>query len=89
MTDIEFRDWLNDEVRDGRLNPRQRDDLLQQKSYFDENRIRNQQAYPHQVVGYVGGTRVTGGTVREILNQARESRPGGMVYFEPIGFDLF
>lgn len=89
MTDIEFRDWLDDEVRTRRMDPLQRDDLLKQKSHFDADRTQIQQMHPHQVVGYVDGRRVTGGTVREILNQASQYFPGRMVYFEPVGFDLF
>jgi hypothetical protein len=89
MTDAEFRDWLQEEVRDGHMTPQQRDDLLEQKGYFDQHRAEIEQLYPHRVVGYVNGTRDVGGTVQEILNRARERYPGRMLYFEPIGTELF
>jgi hypothetical protein len=89
MTDVEFRDWLQAEVLAGRMTPRQRDDLLEQKEHFDRAWAEIEQLHPHQVVGYVSGERQVGGTLHELLAQARQSYPGRMVYFEPVGFELY
>lgn len=89
MTDIQFRSWLDEEVAGQRMLPSQRDDLLDQKGYFDRNRAGIQQNNPNEVVGYVDGTQVTGRTVHEVLRKARQQYSGKMVYFEPVGFNLF
>jgi hypothetical protein len=88
VTDVEFRDWLQAEVLAGRMTPRQRDDLLEQKDLFDQARAEIEHLYPHRVVGYVSGERHVGGSLHELLAQARQSHPGRMVYFEPVGFEL-
>ncbi len=89
MTDTEFRDWLQTLVLEGQVTPEQRNDLLEQKGYFDRHRTEIEQQYHQRVVGYVNGTRDIGSTVHEILNRAKERYPGRMVYFEPIGTELF
>lgn len=89
MTDREFRDWLDDEVAHGRMTPVQRKDLLDQKTNFDHDRETLQRQYQQQVVGYANGQREVGDTVHEVLRQAQVHNPGRMVYFEPIGFDLY
>jgi hypothetical protein len=89
MADAEFRDMLEQDVREGRMTPQQRDDLLEQKSYFDQHRAEIEQQHPHRVVGYVNGTREVGSTVHEVLNKARERFPGRMVYLEPVGTEFF
>lgn len=89
MTDSEFRDWLQAEVRSGRMTLPQRDDLLEQKRHFDADRAEIEQRFRHQVVGFVDGTRQVGATVQDLLAQAQRSYPSRMVYFEPIGFDLY
>jgi hypothetical protein len=89
MTDAEFRDMLESFVGEGQMTPQQRDDLLEQKGYFDQHRAEIEQQHPDRVVGYVNGTRDVGGTVHELLSRAKERYPGRMVYFEPIGFALF
>jgi hypothetical protein len=89
MTDAEFRAWLQAEVLGGRMTPQQRDDLLQQKQSFDQDRSEIERLYPRRVVGYVNGSRHVGATVHELLTQAQQSYPGRMVYFEPVGFELY
>lgn len=89
MTDLEFRDWLQTEVQSGRMTRQQRDDLLEQKRLFDADRGEIEQQFQHRVVGYVNGTRKVSNNVQELLAQAQQSCPTRMVYFEPIGFDLY
>jgi hypothetical protein len=87
--DAEFRDMLERLVHEGQMTSQQRDDLLEQKGYFDQHRTEIEQQYRYRVVGYVSGTREVGGTVHEVLNRAKERFPGRMVYLEPIGKELF
>jgi hypothetical protein len=89
MTDLEFQDWLEAEVRNGHMTIEQRNDLLEQKRHFDASRAEIERQFAHQVVGYVGGTRKVAATVQELLAQIQRSNPSRMVYFEPIGFDLY
>ncbi len=89
MTDVEFRDWLEREVLGGRMTPRQRDDLLEQKMHFESDRDQIKRLYPQQVVGYVNGTREVGNTAQQLIASANRRYPGRMVYFEPVGFDLY
>jgi hypothetical protein len=88
MTDIEFRAWLHAEVRSGRMTERQRDDLLEQKQLFDQNRSEIEARYQHQVVGYVGGNCQIGAKVQDLFAAAHESYPGRMVYLEPVGCEV-
>jgi hypothetical protein len=88
MSDVEFRDWLEAEVRDRRMTLEQRDDLLEQKQCFDQNRAEIEKCCQQRVVAYVAGIRQTGATVQGTLDQARRTHPGRMVYFEPVGFEL-
>ena len=67
----------------------QRDELLSQKAIFDFNRNSITQSHPNEVVGYVGNVQVSAKTVHELLNQTRQIFPGKIVYFEPVGFNLF
>ncbi len=87
MSDTDFQNWLNDEVLAERMSADQRAELLDQKELFVANQDHIREAYRYQVVGYVKGQLVAGVTVQVVLNQAR--RKGGIVYFEPVGFDLF
>jgi hypothetical protein len=89
MTDAEFRTWLSDEVEAARMTARQRDDLMTQKAIFDDSRFRIEQAFRYMVVGYVSGVQLRAYSLHEILGVARERFPGGMLYFEPVGFHLF
>jgi hypothetical protein len=89
MADSEFLDMLERLIREGQMTPQQRDDMLEQKSYFDQHRAEIEQQHRYRVVGYVNGTQVVGGTMHDVLNQAKERFPGRMVYLEPIGFEFF
>ena len=89
MADTEFRDMLESNIRRGWMTPQQRDDLLEQKVYFDQHRAEIEQQHPCRVVGYVNGTRFVGSTVNEIVTQAKERYPDRMIYLEPIGKELF
>ena len=89
MAETEFKDMLEKFVGEGQMTPQQRDDLLEQKVYFDQHRVEIAQQYPYRVVGYVNGIREIGSTVHEVLGKAKQRFPGRMVYFEPIGFELF
>jgi hypothetical protein len=87
VTDVEFQNWLDDEQRAGRMSPTERDDLLVQKALFDGNRGTITSQYPGKVAGYCGGNLITADDVHDLLNQAKSLQK--IVYFEPIGFDLF
>jgi hypothetical protein len=89
MSDAEYRDSLEPYVLRGMMTPQQRDDLVEQKGYFDQHRAEIEQQHRYRVVGYVNGTRVVGSNVHEVLNKANERFPGRMVYLEPIGKVLF
>jgi hypothetical protein len=89
MADAEFRDMLEKFVREGQMTPQQRDDLLEQKGYFDQHRDEIEQQHRHRVVGYVNGVREVGSTVQEVLSKAKARYPERMVYLEPVGTELF
>jgi hypothetical protein len=89
MTDTAFREWLNDEVSAGRMTLDQNQDLLVQKGQFDADRQRIERELRGTVAGYIAGVLRSADTVHELLRQANDFAPGRMVYFEPIGFDLF
>jgi hypothetical protein len=86
MTDQEFVDWLQSEVRGRRMTSQQRDDLLEQKRLFDTHRTEIERQFQQQVVGYVSGNREVSPTAQGLLALVPSSYPGRMVYFEPIGF---
>lgn len=92
MTDEEFRDWLSSEVASGDMSESQMADLLRQKALFareigQESPAR--EAYRLQIVGYVAEQRRVATDIHKLLDGAKREFPGRMVYFEPIGFDLF
>jgi hypothetical protein len=93
MTDAEFRAWLDEEVRESRMKPEERDDLIGQKHMFDldfppgDTPLRRD--YRGRIVGYVANERRVEGEIHALLDGAKRDHPGRMVYFEPIGFDLF
>ena len=89
MTDADFQDWLQAEVRSGRMTTSQRDDLMEQKRFVDLYRTEIEQQFPHPVVGYVGGMREVSATLQELLAQAQRRYRHRMVYFEPAGLDLY
>jgi hypothetical protein len=89
MTDQQFRDWLQSEVLASRMTQQQQDDLLEQKQFFDAHRTEIEQRFQQQVVGYVSGKREVSPTAQALLSLVERNYPGRMVYFEPVGFDLF
>ena len=89
MTNREFSLWLDDEINNGRLLPGQKDELIGQKQAFDANKSVHQRKDFGRVVGYSHGRPFVGDSVHEVLAGARNAYPNEMVYFEPIGFDLF
>jgi hypothetical protein len=88
MTDTEFSQWLDDEVAGNRMTPSQRQDLLNQKSFFDRQRFLIGREYRNQIVGFVSGQMRVAQEIHALLNASRTEFPGKMVYFEPIGFHL-
>ena len=89
MTDAEFRDWLADEVVNGRMTPAQQTDILRQKVLFDADRVTIEQLFQGMVAGYVGDKRLVADSVEDLFNLAANFAHDRMVYFEPIGFVLF
>lgn len=89
MTDIEFTDWLNDEVAEARMTPFQRNDLLQQKALFDANADTVRREFVNLVVGYVAGVQRSHSDLQMLLMNVKAEFPNRLIYFEPIGFDLF
>ena len=93
MTDAEFRARLDEEVTVGRMTEKERDDLLDQKRVFDEHlppgdtSLRRE--FQGRIVGYVAGERRIDWEIHKLLDSAKETYPGRMIYFEPIGFDLY
>jgi hypothetical protein len=85
MSDADFRHWLSDEVAHGRMTPAQRDDLLEQKNYFDANRSEIEARHHLRVAGYVAGRLEAADTVQELFAKVQTTYPGKMVYFEPGG----
>jgi len=89
MTHNEFVSWLDSEVSGNRMTPAQNDDLLEQKSYFDGKRPSLQSEHRNQIVAYIAGQLRWAGEIHALLDAAKKEFPGRMIYFEPIGFDLF
>ena len=89
MTNREFSLWLDEEIRSGRLSPAQKDELIGQKQVFDANKASHQRNDAGRVVGYSHGRTFVADTVQEVIARARNTFPGELVYFEPIGFDLY
>jgi hypothetical protein len=89
VTDQELLRWINDEVANGRMSAVDRDDLIVQKRLFDGQRSRIERVHRGRVVGYAGNSEFIGDSVHDIIAQARLSVPKRIMYFEPIGFDLF
>lgn len=89
MTDAEFREWLESEVAGRRMTKDQRSDLLDQKEIFDAEIPNDRRSeYLGWIVGYVAGERCVAREIHALLQDAKSRRPGRMIYFEPIGFDL-
>lgn len=93
MTDGEFRAWLDEEVLERRMTPEQRDDLIKQKEMFDRDfppsDTQLRLVYQGRIVGYVANERRVESEIHALLDGAKRDHPGRMIYFEPIGFDLF
>ena len=88
MTHQEFQNWLQDEVQNQRMTSSQMNDLLTQKTLFDNNRTYIELTFQSRVVGYVNDQMRVADTLHNVLNQSIQLFPGRMIYFEPIGFDL-
>ena len=89
MTHEEFVQWLADEVQSERMTKSEMDDLLSQKTLFDQNRFTIESQFTRRVVGYVEGTRLNDESLHGLIDKANEKFPNKMIYFEPIGFNLF
>jgi hypothetical protein len=89
MTNSEFVAWLNEEVAEGRMTTPQRDDLLAQKNLFDQNRTEIESGFANKIVGFVAGQQRVNTDLHSLLAAAKEEFPGSLMYFEPVGFDLF
>jgi len=88
MTHEEFVTWLADEVRGRRMDEAQMQDLLRQKTYFDESRSEFERSLTGSIVGYVAGQQKVAQGLHELLDEVKIQFPGKMIYFEPIGFFL-
>ena len=95
MTPEEFRAWLGDEVEGGRVTQSQRKDLEIQQTRFAlhfgtaEDPRPERDAYRLNIVGYVADQLRVAREIHALIGGAKSEFPGRMVYFEPIGFDLF
>jgi len=88
MTHEEFVNWLRDEVSNERMTQGEMDDLLAQKSLFDNNRSVIELEYNQLIVGYVAGQQRIADRIHELIDAAKMQFPGKMIYFEPIGFHI-
>jgi hypothetical protein len=95
MTEEEFRTWLSDEVTGGRMTPQQMDDLMKQQQLFvktfgsEDNPSSLRQSYRMKIVGYVAEQLRVAAEIHALLDACQREFPKRMIYFEPIGFDLF
>jgi hypothetical protein len=93
MTDPEFQAWLRELVENGNMTRPQMDDLLSQKALFNsrfgEGDDQRRRDFLHRIVGYVADKLIEGRDIHTLLDQAESYFPGRMLYFEPIGFDLY
>jgi hypothetical protein len=80
---------MNLEVDNGRMTAAQMDDLLKQKALFDQYKHTFESVFFHEIVGYVAGNQRSAHNAHVLLDRAKATFPGRMIYFEPIGFDLF
>jgi hypothetical protein len=93
MTDTEFQAWLRELVENGHMTRPQMNDLMSQKALFnlrfgerDDPRRRD---FLHRIVGYIADQLIEGRDIHTLINQAESDFPDRMLYFEPIGFDLY
>jgi hypothetical protein len=95
MTHEEFRAWLREEVATGRMTLQQMDDLVKQQSLFvetfgsEENPRPLRQSYRMKIVGYVAEQLRAATEIHDLIDSSKREFPTRMIYFEPIGFDLF
>jgi hypothetical protein len=95
MTAEEFRTWLREEVTGGRMKPPQMDDLVKQQLLFietfgsEENPQPLRQSYRMKIVGYVAEQLRVATEIHDLIDRAKREFPNRMIYFEPVGFDLF
>jgi len=85
----EFAAWLRREVEEGHLLQSQMNDLLVQRTIFDNSRSLLESEFRMRAVGFVAGQRQVADSVGELLDGARKSFPSQMLYFETIGYRLF
>ena len=85
----EFERQLLDEVESGQMTIQQMRDLIEQKRRFDAERAAIEEQFQGCVVGFVAGQIEVGKTLHEVLDHAKSHFPNNMVYFEPVGFELF
>jgi hypothetical protein len=88
LTHEEFVSWLSDEVNNERMTTAERDDLLDQKQLFENNRSTIESEYDRRIVGYVAGLQLISETIHELIDSAKGKYPNKMIYFEPIGFAI-
>ena len=74
---------LAKEVASGGMSAAQRDDMLEQKSLFDQALDDNRVAHRCHVVGYIGGQKLVAESVPDLLREAK-NHPGKMLYFEEL-----
>jgi hypothetical protein len=95
MTGEEFRGWLDEEAARGRMTLHQMDDLVKQQLLFvetfgsEENPRPLRQSYHMKIVGYVAEQLRVATEIHHLIDVAKRQFPNRMIYFEPIGFDLF
>lgn len=89
MNSEEFANWTWDLVEEGKLTPKQAEDVREQRVRFDRDRQVIEQEFRGAVVGYVAGERLVGSTTPQVLDEAgRLFGRSRQVYFEPIGSAL-
>jgi hypothetical protein len=95
MTQEEFRAWLRDEVVGGRMSPEELLDLVNQQTLFAErfgtpdDPLPAREVYRRRIVGYVAEQLLVANEIHALIDAAKRDFPSRMIYFEPIGFDLF
>jgi hypothetical protein len=89
MTFEEFVGWTRNLVEVGELGAGEADDLVSQRSAFEEVRTSLATEFDQQVVGFQNGQLLVADSVGALMTAARVRSPGSLVYFEAIGYDPF
>ena len=90
MTFEEFSAWLDELVRDGRLDGAAAADLREQRARFEGlRRSLDGGDFDRRVVGFQAGELLVADSVGELMEQAHERNATALVYFEGVGFDPF